>query len=181
MTPPASASFPFRLLAAACASASICLLATGCSSLFQEGAATGAGVAGTAVAAKVTKNPTVAAGIGLGVLAAAQAGVKTVERNYHGDQQDLIAEAAGTLAVGEVARWRSHHAVQLEQDEAGRVTVSRVISATDLHCKEIVFSVDRMQEATVRSAFYVATICQDSAHWRWASAEPATARWGSLQ
>ncbi len=175
--PPSSS----RKRIAAWASASICFFTTGCSSLFQEGAATGAGVAGTAVAAKVTRNPTVAAGIGLGVLAAAQAGVKTVERNYHGDQQDLIAETAGALSVGEVGRWRSHHAVQLERDEAGRVTVSRVISAKDLHCKEIVFSVDQIQEKVERSAFYVATICQDSARWRWASAEPATERWGALQ
>jgi hypothetical protein len=133
------------------------------------------------VAASVTKNAAVAAGIGLGVLAAAQAGVKTVERNYHGHRQDEIAEIAGGLAVGQVAPWKSIQSIQLEPDESGRVTVSRIISATDLACKEIVFSVDRVKGATTLSSFYVAAICKDSVRWRWATAEPATARWGSLQ
>jgi hypothetical protein len=153
----------------------------GCSSLLSEGSATAAGVAGTAAAGAVTKNATVSAGIGLGVLAAAQAGVKAVERSYHGHQQDLIAEVAGELDVGQVAPWRSEHAIRLEPDEAGRVTVSRVISATGLVCKEIVFSVDHVEDAKTLSSFYVATVCKDSVKWRWASAEPATARWGSLQ
>ncbi|WP_255646830.1 hypothetical protein [Inquilinus sp. Marseille-Q2685] len=30
-------------------------------------------------------------------------------------------------------------------------------------------------------AFYVAVICQNGETWKWASAEPATERWGSLQ
>ena len=154
---------------------------TGCSSLFSEGAATAAGVGGTAIASKVTRNATVASGIGLGVLAAAQAGVKAVEREYHGGQQDQIAEVAGALAVGQVAPWQSRHTIQLEPDQAGKVTVSRVIGATNLACKEIVFSVDEIKDAATLSAFYVATICRDSLKWRWASAEPATARWGSLQ
>lgn len=168
-------SFP-GLLAAA-----VALCTAGCSSLLSEGSATAAGVAGTAVAASVTKNAAAAAGIGLGVLAAAQSGVRAVERNYHGHQQDVIAGIAGELPVGQVAAWRSEHAIQLEPDEAGRVTVSRVISATDLACKEIVFSVDHAEEAKTLSSFYVATICKDSAKWRWATAEPATARWGNLQ
>lgn len=158
----------------------------GCSSLFHEGAASGAGVAGTALASKVTRNATVASGIGLGVLAAAQAGVKTVERNYHGDQQDQIAEIAGPLAVGQVARWQSRHTIQLEPDAGGKVTVSRLIGGNSLNCKEIVFSVEEMADggtpnAAPVSSFYVATICQDASKWKWASAEPATARWGALQ
>jgi hypothetical protein len=169
-------SWLFLLLAVGLASGT-----TGCSSLLSEGSATAAGVAGTAVAASVTKNPAVSAGIGLGVLAAAQAGVKAVERDYHGSQQDLIAGIAGELEVGQVAPWQSRHFVRLEPDETGRVTVSRVISATGLHCKEIVFSVDHTEEATTLSSFYVATICKDSLKWRWATAEPATARWGNLQ
>ena len=162
-------------------SCGLALGTTGCSSLFSEGSATTAGVAGAAIAAGVTKNAAAAAGIGLGVLAAAQAGVKTVERNYHGDQQDHIADIAGELAVGQVAPWQSNHLIQLEPDEGGRVTVSRVISATDLTCKEIVFSIDTVKDASTLSSFYIATICKDSLKWRWATAEPATARWGSLQ
>lgn len=80
-----------------------------------------------------------------------------------------------------MAPWRSQHLVHLDPNENGRVTVSRVISAGDLACKEIVFSVDRVQDNAPMSAFYVATICQDGGTWRWASAEPATARWDNLQ
>jgi hypothetical protein len=170
---------PAGILSALCAASLLGL--TGCSSLFSEGAAATAGVGGTAIAGKVTRNATFASGIGLGVLAAAQAGVKAVERDYHGDQQDQIAEVAGALATGQVARWQSRHSIQLEPDEAGRVTVSRVIVSTDLSCKEIVFSVDEIKDAGTVSAFYVATICKDALKWRWASAEPATARWGALQ
>ena len=154
---------------------------TGCTSLLNEGAATTAGVGGTAIAGKLTRNATVASGIGLGVLAAGQAGVKAVERDYHGDQQDRIAAVAGALEVGQVGRWESRHRIQIERDEAGRVTVSRLIGADDLRCKEIVFTVDEIKDEEPLSAFYVATICQDAERWRWASAEPATARWGSLQ
>jgi len=173
---------PPTLLLSCGIAAALCLSTSGCSSLFSEGAATTAGVGGTAIASKVTSNATVAAGIGLGVLAAAQAGVKAVERDYHGDQQDQIAEIAGPLAVGEVARWQSRHTIQLEPDASGKVTVSRVISANDLNCKEIVFSVDQQKkDQPIVSSFFVATICQDTLKWKWASAEPATARWGSLQ
>lgn len=44
---------------------------SGCSSLLSEGTGAAAGIAGTAIANKVTDNPTVATGIGLGVQAGA--------------------------------------------------------------------------------------------------------------
>ncbi|MGI4983819.1 MAG: hypothetical protein ACRYGL_10935 [Janthinobacterium lividum] len=170
-----------RLSLSVVASVALCLSASGCGSLFNEGAAAGAGVGGTLLASKITRNATVASGIGLGVLAGAQAGAKYVEKGQHEDQQDAIAAVAGPLAVGQVGNWQSHHLVKLEPDEHGRVTVNRVISAIGLDCKEVVFSVDRMHKDTPVSNFYVATICRDGEHWKWASAEPATERWGSLQ
>lgn len=168
-------------IAAVVAGALMLVSATGCSSLFSEGAAAGAGVGGAALASKVTRNPTVAAGIGLGALAAAQAGVKYVEKNYHAEQQDRIASAAGPLSIGRTAKWESRHAIEIEPDAQGRVTVSRQISTGELNCKEIVFSVDEVVEDKPRSDFYTATICEQAGQWKWASAEPATARWGSLQ
>lgn len=159
----------------------LCLSATGCSSLFSEGAATGAAVGGAAIASKVTSNATVASGIGLGVLAAAQAGVDYVEKRYHNRQQDRIAAAAGPLDVGATASWESRHAIELEPDAKGKVTVNRIISAGELNCKEIVFSIETMEDKAPQSNFFVATICRDATQWKWASAEPATARWGSLQ
>ncbi len=162
-------------------SLALCFSVSGCGSLFNEGAAAGAGVGGALIASKITNNAAVASGIGLGALAGAQAGVKYVEKNTHADEQNAIAAAAGPLSIGQVGNWKSHHFIELDPNEAGRVTVSRVISAASLDCKEIVFSVDTMKKQTPTSAFYVATICRDGQQWKWASAEPATERWGSLQ
>jgi len=156
---------------------------SGCSSVYSEGATAGAGVAGAALAAKVTRNAAVATGIGLGAVAAARAGVQYSERVVHKNTQDGIAKIAGPLDVGAIAPWSVTHSVPIEDDEHGRVTVSRTISTGALDCKEIVFSVDQTatQNVPASSAFYVASICRDGDNWKWASAEPATERWGALQ
>ncbi len=156
---------------------------SGCSSLYTEGATAGAGIAGAAIAAQVTNNAAVATGIGLGAVAAAKAGVQYSERVVHRNTQDGIARIAGPLEVGAVAPWSVTHSFPIEDDEHGRVTVSRTISAGTLDCKEIVFSVDHIATKNVpaSSAFYVASICRDGDNWKWASAEPATERWGALQ
>ncbi|SAL12936.1 putative lipoprotein [Caballeronia sordidicola] len=160
-----------------------CSTLSGCSSLYSEGAVAGAGIAGAAVAGSVTRNAAVATGIGLGAVAAAKAGVQYSERVMHTYTQDRIAGAAGPLAVGAVATWAAVHTVPIEPDEKGRVTVSRTISTGTLDCKEIVFSVDTdaTKDKPADSGFYVASICRDGQTWKWASAEPATPRWGALQ
>lgn len=170
-------------LATFLATAAVGTSLTGCSSLYYEGAIAGAGIGGAAVASTVTENAAVATGIGLGALAAARAGVQYSQRVMHNYSQDQIAAAAGPLAVGAVAPWFTKHSVPIEADEKGRVTVSRVISADMLECKEIVFSVDTdaKKDQPGSSSFYVAAVCRDGNHWKWASAEPATARWGALQ
>ncbi|KAA1010495.1 hypothetical protein FVF58_19290 [Paraburkholderia panacisoli] len=156
---------------------------SGCSSLYSEGAVAGAGIAGAAVATKVTSNAAVATGIGLGAVAAARAGVQYSERVVHRNTQDSIARVAGPLEVGAVAPWSVTHSFPIEDDEHGRVTVSRAISTGALDCKEIVFSVDQTATKNVpaSSAFFVASVCRDGNDWKWASAEPATERWGALQ
>lgn len=156
---------------------------SGCSSLYSEGAVAGAGIAGAAVATNVTSNAAVATGIGLGAVAAARAGVQYSERVVHRNTQDSIAKAAGPLDVGAIAPWSVTHSFPIEDDEHGRVTVSRTISSGALDCKEIVFSVDRTATKNVpaSSAFFVASVCRDGDNWKWASAEPATERWGALQ
>lgn len=161
----------------------VTLALSGCSSLYSEGATAGAGIAGAALAAKVTSNAAVATGIGLGALAAARAGVQYSERVVHTNTQDGIAKIAGPLEVGAIAPWSVTHSMPIEDDEHGRVTVSRTISTGALDCKEIVFSVDQTATKNVpaSSAFYVASICRDGDNWKWASAEPATERWGALQ
>lgn len=159
------------------------VMSSACTSLYSEGAQTGAGIAGAAVATQITRNATVATGIGLGFVAAANAGVQYTERVAHGYEQDRIALAAGPLDVGAIAPWSVKHSVPIEDDEYGQVTVSRTISKGALDCKEIVFSVehDATKKAPATRSFYLAAICRDGNAWKWASAEPATSRWGALQ
>jgi hypothetical protein len=152
-------------------------LLPGCAVLVSETASTAAGVTGAGVSDAIGANAAATTAIGLGVQAAGRAGLQYAQRRAHGSAQDGIARAAGALPVGGVARWSVRHALPIEPDEAGEVTVARLIGAGRLDCKEIVFSVERKQGR----GFYTATICRDGETWRWASAEPATARWGSLQ
>jgi hypothetical protein len=169
-------------VAAACLIAAAAML-SGCNSLYSEGATAGAGITGAALASKVTSNAAVATGIGLGAVAGARAGVQYTQRVAHAYAQDQIAHAAGPLDVGSVASWSVSHTIPIEGNEHGRVTVSRIISGGTLDCKEIVFSVDvnAKHGGAAQSAFYVASICRDGNAWKWASAEPATGRWGALQ
>ncbi len=152
-----------------------------CSSVLSGGTAEVAGIAGAGIASSVTKSATTATAIGLGVAAGANAGLQYEERVVHNAEQDQIAAAAGGLAPGAVGPWSVSHDVPIEADEHGEVAVVRVLGAPPIDCKEIVFSVDTVAKHAPRREFYTATVCQDGATWKWASAEPATARWGSLQ
>jgi len=153
----------------------------GCGQVLTEGTSDAAGVAGAGIASAVTKNGTVTAAIGLGVQSTAATGLSYVERRVHRTEQDQIASAAGPLPVGAVALWSVSHDIPIEANEHGEVAVSRQISGDPLACKEIVFSVDQVHHHQPVRSFYVAAICRDGTAWRWATAEPATTRWGSLQ
>jgi hypothetical protein len=153
----------------------------GCAAVIDTGSSEIAGVGGAAVASAVTSNGAVATGIGRAVQAATRAGVQYAQRRVHASGQGEIARAAGALQPGDVGRWQIKPAGALEREQQGRVTVSRVISTTDLQCKEAVFSVDTVVKDEPRSAFYVAVVCQDGDRWKWASAEPSTERWDGLQ
>jgi hypothetical protein len=165
--------------------AALLLIATlplgGCGSFLTEGTADAAGIAGAGVAGAVTKDATVGAAIGLGVASAANLGLLYAERRVHRTEQDNIATVAGVLPVGAVAPWQVSHSVPIERDEHGEVTVSRTFGGADFACKEIVFSVDKGDGVRLQRQFFTAVVCRDGTVWRWASAEPATARWGSLQ
>ena len=209
-TPPSHA--PRRAFALALIGLAASAALSGCNSMLNEGTGAAAGIAGTAIANKVTDNATVATGIGLGVQAGAKAALAYAQRKTRGEEQDAIATAAGALDVGGVGPWRVKHQIPIESDAQGQVAVSRLIGGVGLQCKEVVFSIDTpadkpadksadksADKATNKAAnkathkpsnkaedelareFYVTTICRDGAQWRWASAEPATARWGSLQ
>jgi hypothetical protein len=153
----------------------------GCGSLLTATTADVAGIAGAGVAGAVTKSPAAAAGIGLGIAAGANAGLQYLERDVHGAEQDRIAVAAGAIGPGVVGHWSVTHKIPIEDDEHGDVIVVRSFGSADFQCKEIVFSVDTVKDKAPARAFYTATVCRDGSVWKWASAEPATERWGSLQ
>jgi hypothetical protein len=155
---------------------------SGCGSVLTASTSDVAGIAGAGIANAVTKSPAAATGIGLGVAAAANLALQYAERDVHRTEQDQIAQAAGPLAPGVVGHWSVTHTVRIEANEHGDVVVTRLVGAADFNCKEIVFSVDTVgKDKALNRAFYTATVCQDGTVWKWASAEPATARWGSLQ
>lgn len=156
-------------------------LLAGCGSVLSATTADVAGVAGAGVATAVTKSPAAATGIGLGIAAGANAGLQVVERRVHAAEQNSIAATAGALPDGAVGHWSVVHDIPIEPDEHGEVVVTRSIGGAAFHCREIVFSVDTADKHGPHRAFYTATVCQDGTIWRWASAEPATARWGALQ
>lgn len=174
------ARLPLRLSGLA-----VLLALASCGPVLTQGSSDLAGVAGAGVASAVTSNGAVTAAIGLGVQSLASSGLGFVERRVHRAEQDRIAGVAGPLPVGGVAPWRIAHDIPIEDDEHGEVSVSRLIGDEDLACKEIVFSVEHPRKAGVRRAFFVAAVCRDGTPehpvWKWATAEPSTARWGALQ
>ncbi len=154
--------------------------------LLADGTADAAGIAGAGIAGAVSRDATIGAAIGLGVQSVAQAGLSVVQRRVHRAEQDRIAAIAGALPDSGAAPWSISHTVPIENDEHGSVVVTRILAARPeggaaFTCKEIVFSVETPAKTGIQRAFYTASVCLDGATWKWASAEPATARWGSLQ
>ena len=152
-----------------------------CGSVLTATTSDVAGIAGAGIANAVNNSPAAATGIGLGVAAGANAGLQYLERDVHRVEQDRIASAAGGLIPGTVGHWSVSHRIPIEDDEHGDLVVTRLLGAADFNCKEIVFSVDTVKQKVANRAFYTATVCLDGQTWKWASAEPATARWGPLQ
>jgi len=159
----------------------------GCSSLLTQGAGAGGGVGGAALANALTKNGAITAGAGLGAQALAITGAQYLEKRVHGAEQTAIAGAAGATPLGGVAEWRVVHDIPIEDNQHGEVTVTRLImpalpgGAPVFNCKEIIFSIDTKNHHQISRDFYTADVCLDSGQWKWATAEPATARWGALQ
>jgi len=162
------------------AALAVCAPALGaCTSVLSATTADVAGVTSAGISSGITRNAAVGTGIGLGVAAGADAGLRYLERRVHHAEQVRIASAAGPLAPGQVAYWSIVHDVPIEADEHGRVTVFRVFTTPGFACKQIVFSVEGKNDRP--NGYYTTTICFNGVQWEWAEAEPATARWGSLQ
>jgi hypothetical protein len=161
-------------LAAVAACALALLACGGCAN--SVGGATGA-VAGAATGL-VTANPAVGVGVGIAVKAATTEAVKRVMKGLHQDQQIAIAVAATKLAPGETGQWQIEHTLPLENGH-GHVRVGRRIDTPLAQCVEFAFSV---QDDKQGEDWYLSTICRNNyGSWRWAQAEPAVDRWGTLQ
>lgn len=157
----------------------LCLFASvalnGCASV---GAAVGA-VAGIATGT-VSANPAVGIGVGIAVQGATDEAVKRYMRSMHTDQQDAISTLAGEMDVGETRSWRVKHRIPLENGH-GEVRVTRAFATPLANCKEFVFSVADGEASGAPQHWYTASACQEDSQWKWASAEPAVERWGTLQ
>ena len=148
------------------------LLLGGCSSTGEiVGVVTGAAAGGA------TANPAVGFGVAVATAAAADYATKIVAKSWHGGEQDAIATTAAPLPVGASAPWRIVHFVPIG-DEHGELQVVRRIENPLAPCKQVLFSVVAGKRPP---DWYSVDICQDTQGWKWASAEPAVARWGYLQ
>ncbi|MHB8285765.1 MAG: hypothetical protein ACYDD1_13950 [Caulobacteraceae bacterium] len=152
-----------------------CALLAGCSSVGSlTGAVTGAAAGGGSV------NPGVGYAVGIGTKAATDALVQYISRKRQQAEQDHIAAVVGALQVGQSAPWAIKQKIPLLDDEHGSLTIVRDIDNALAACKEVVFTVDGKTPDSSRG-HYVTTACLDGGTWKWALAEPSTARWGYLQ
>ena len=159
--------------------AATALLAIGLAGCDSIGGFTGA-VAGVATGT-FSSNPAVGVAVGVAVKAATDAEMHRVFRDMQSDEQDRLAEIAGNMNVGERRSWKVHHLFSYG-DEAGEVQVLGRIDNALASCREVLFSVMTKQRDTPTREWFVTQTCQQSdGHWRWAAAEPAVDRWGTLQ
>jgi hypothetical protein len=130
--------------------------------------------AGVAAAVGSAINPAVGLVAGVATAYGVDQGVKYGERRTHGNVQQAVADAAGPLDVGEAASWQVTEELPLT-GRSGTVQVARLFGAA-IPCKDIVLAVEDEGE------LYAATLCRNGrGEWRWATAEPAVRRWGTLQ
>lgn len=140
------------------------------------GGATGA-VVGT-LSGAATANPVAGYAIGVSVQAAVDATVKYVLREWKNDQQNVMANAAGELPIGQVRQWEVRRALRVG-NERGGIQAVRDIDTPLTRCREVLFTVE-LDDAPQQA--YASLICrQTDGQWKWASAEPSVARWNGLQ
>lgn len=136
-------------------------------------------VTGTAAAAG-SANPALGVTIGVGTRAVASWGIRTVVRRWHRTQQDAVAAVVGETEVGETRPWQVRHDLPIGNAQ-GEVLVLRMVETPLARCKEALFSVASSNEPHAKREWFVTSACYKPEGWKWAAAEPATERWGSLQ
>ena len=127
-----------------------------------------------------TANPAVGIAVGIAVHSGIDATVSYVVRTRQQAEQDAIAGTIATMEVGESRPWKIEHDIPVG-NEHGEVQVTRTIVTPLTMCKGLVFSVDSGHGEELKRAWYATQACRHGERWKWALAEPATERWGSLQ
>ena len=121
--------------------------------------------------------------MGIAVQAATDEAVARLMKRLHSDQQIAIATTAGDLPIGDTKPWRVKHSLPVENGH-GDVRVLREFSSALATCREFAFSVVDGDKPDAHQDWFLAQACKgndNSGGWKWASAEPAVARWGNLQ
>jgi hypothetical protein len=153
----------------------VCTLA-GCSSVGGYAGALAGVATGTA-----SSNPAVGVAVGISVKAATDIALRRLNKELQADEQNGIADLAGHMNVGDRAPWKIHHLWSFG-DEAGDLEVIGAIDNALSECKEVMFSVAGGRPEARTSAWFITQLCRQSdGRWRWAAAEPAVERWGTLQ
>ncbi len=151
------------------------LVLIGCSSVGSiAGAVVGAATGGA------TTNPVVGYAVGIGTKVLVDQLVFYIGRRRQQGEQDEIAAQVGALPIGVSAPWKIDHDIPIG-NEHGDMTVVRQIDSPLATCREVVFTVVDGHAADSPRGVFVTTACQQGPRWKWAQAEPATARWGFLQ
>jgi len=142
------------------------------------------GIAGAVTGAATgtfSSNPAVGLAVGVSVKAGTDAAMHRVFRHMQADEQDRIAEMAGHLEIGVRQPWSVHHLFSYG-DESGEMQVVDRIDNALASCRNVLFSVRGGRKDAPTREWFMTQACQQSdGRWRWAAAEPATARWGTLQ
>jgi hypothetical protein len=139
-----------------------------------------AGAAAGGASASATANPLVGIAVGVAVNTGIDATVDYIVRKRQQAEQDAIAGEVATMQVGDRRPWKIEHDIPIG-NEHGEVQVTRVIATRLTLCKELAFSVASGSGPTETQHWYTTNACQNGDHWKWALAEPAAERWGSLQ
>lgn len=166
---------PLRVTAALLLPAATLLLAAGCSSVGSiSGAAAGIASGGA------SSNPAIGIAVGIGVRAVVDDSMDRLTRRWSDEEQSSIAAQVGLMNVGERQPWRVRHAIPIGNTD-GQVQVVRSFQSALAACKEALFTVSSSGAPAADAPWFATTLCLGPRGWRWATAEPAVARWGALQ
>jgi hypothetical protein len=137
------------------------------------------GAAAGGASAAASANPAVGIAVGVGVQAGVDATVSFIVRKRQQAEQDAIAGEIAGMHTGERRPWKIEHDIPIG-NEHGVVQVIRAFDTSLTSCKEIAFSIETDSNSAATRT-YTTQACRNGERWKWALAEPAVERWGSLQ